>query len=121
MVKMIEMNDKGIIYFLKERDTPYVKIGFTTNLDKRWKDLEASNPRTLDLIHQIDGDVSNEHELHAVFKDYRVKGEWFVIGDELDTFIQKEMSLDAYREYLRRTFTKDFLKRTGKYYRFNLY
>ena len=58
----------------------YYKIGKTNNIEKRLKQLGTSNPKItlIGLTH-----LYSEELLHKKFKDYRVKGEWFIFEDRV--------------------------------------
>lgn len=58
----------------------YYKIGKTNNIEKRLKQLGTSNPE-ITLIGLTD--LYSEELLHKKFKDYRVKGEWFIFEDRV--------------------------------------
>jgi hypothetical protein len=86
----------GEIYFIGERDTrsgersPYVKIGLVgstrTSADRLY-DHRTSNPREL-IVHAIvktDLVAWTENALHKKFGKQRIRGEWFVLDDELLT------------------------------------
>ena len=76
----------GIVYFLGEWDTPFIKIGrrklsAVEGLKGRIKDLQSGNPRTLYPLHTIwSTDVArDERAIHELFREFRVSpdSEWF--------------------------------------------
>lgn len=66
-----------MIYVISLDDTQIVKIGYGGNPRKRVVELQTGNPVPLILRWVDEGDVELENHLHAVFKDYRIRGEWF--------------------------------------------
>lgn len=64
-------------------DGEYVKIGRTTSLRNRLKDLQVANARPLTLLAFIKGYQDTEQELHYRFGHARVRGEWFKLTPEL--------------------------------------
>jgi hypothetical protein len=86
--------EPGEIYFIGEQDTrsgersPYVKIGLVgstrTSADRLY-DHRTANPREL-IVHAIvktDLVAWTENALHKRFGKQRIRGEWFVLDDEL--------------------------------------
>lgn len=74
----------GYVYFIT--DGKYVKIGRTTNIDKRFQQLQTSHAQPLRLLSLVPfNDVMDmgivECMLHRALKNagYHVKGEWFDI------------------------------------------
>ena len=64
---------------MKDYDTINYKIGITSNIKKRIKQLQTGNSNRLQLVCYIKNDnVYNlEKELHNHFKDKLVFGEWY--------------------------------------------
>jgi len=52
-----------------------VKIGITKDVPARLKELQTGNSAELRAIEVLEG--NREKELHKLFADYRLKGEWF--------------------------------------------
>lgn len=65
----------GRVYFLQRHDG-LVKIGFTTNLDQRIRDLSSAHG-PLAVLRVLNGDKRLERKLHQRFKELREYGEWF--------------------------------------------
>lgn len=69
-------NKRGSVYALID-DGDYIKIGFTSNFDERFKSIKSCNP-SVRLLGKIDQCGKNiESFYHKLFKAYRVSGEWF--------------------------------------------
>lgn len=80
----IERVRKGYVYFAKS-GIGLTKIGKTSNLQKRIKQLEKEVQSNLEVIHTIPSDnaYQTEQSFHKRFEEKRVNGEWFLL-DELD-------------------------------------
>lgn len=75
----------GNIYFIRYPVTGWVKIGYATEVKKRFIGLQVSCPEKLVLEAQIPGTHAQEQALHRVITGPR-RGEWFAgywIADEL--------------------------------------
>lgn len=74
----------GFVYFIKS-DSGLVKIGRTTNFEKRMKTFGVKLPFLVNVEHVFETtDIVNvEKKFHEVFADRRVDGEWFDLGDLL--------------------------------------
>lgn len=70
-----------MIYFI-ECDG-YVKIGYTTQLNRRVKSFATSNPHPVKLLASAPGNVEDEQELHKRFRELHHRGEWFRKTPEL--------------------------------------
>lgn len=59
------------------------KIGFTTNLVRRLKELKTGNPGTMDIINYYETKWNQKLEfgVHREFKTNNTKGEWFKLSD----------------------------------------
>lgn len=82
----------GIVYVVKSENSNLFKIGRTTNINRRLKQLQSMNSGALSLIKQIKchDAVATESALHQKFKAYRRAGsEWFQVPPYLlDGFIE---------------------------------
>lgn len=74
----------GHVYFLKDQNINLVKIGRTSQLDRRKRHLEQEYNTTLELIHCIEttNTIKLEKEVHRLYADYRFEGEWFRISEQ---------------------------------------
>lgn len=79
---MIPLPQKGWIYIVQCGD--HYKIGKTKNVKRRFIQLQSSMPYPLRLEHQSQHDnvVQVERELHTMFHDKWIRGEWFKLSDE---------------------------------------
>lgn len=74
------------IYFLA--GAGLIKIGVTTDVDKRIRSLENSSPVLLEFLGCYPGTRSDERALHDRFKHLRRHGEWFDDCAELIAYIE---------------------------------
>ncbi|MFF4292144.1 GIY-YIG nuclease family protein [Streptomyces vinaceus] len=73
-----------LVYFLGGGDR--VKIGFSTNLQRR---LESLTARWADVVLLLDGDRRLERALHERYASFRLDNtEWFALAPPLAAFIQ---------------------------------
>lgn len=79
---------KGRVYFLSAAGL--VKIGFTTNFEKRFAALQGGSPLPLSILGVVPGTPAREKEFHWLFADLRRHGEWFNLTDKLSRFIERE-------------------------------
>lgn len=56
-----------------------VKIGFTTDVEQRVKQLQTASPLSLKLLEVTIGTQAVEAFLHRVLRRHRIRGEWFRI------------------------------------------
>ncbi|MCP4336644.1 MAG: hypothetical protein GY679_02205 [Mycoplasma sp.] len=81
--------EDGVVYFIGNQEEGNVKIGFSTDVNRRIKELQTSSPSKLKILKTFPGDISKERELHERFKEYRIKGEWFELVGNLKCFIEE--------------------------------
>jgi len=88
------MNDPGVVYIIRTKYRPFVKIGRSKSregAEKRLKAIQRGNPFPCELaiVHEIENDVcAVEWALHRLFNRYRTQGEWFELPD---MFIDKTL------------------------------
>lgn len=72
------------VYFLKVFGMPRYKIGCTTNLRQRIRDISNVSPMHMQLVEYIESSnpVYLESLLHKKFRTHRIKNEWFEFTDE---------------------------------------
>jgi predicted GIY-YIG superfamily endonuclease len=74
---------KGFVYLLECCGTTRFKIGYTSDLQRRLKELNGSqSAHMIKLLEFIETDRPQlvEKELHAFYRSKRVRGEWFDFG-----------------------------------------
>lgn len=87
-----------MIYFIYDGD--YIKIGYTTNIKQRLKNIATANPRKLELVKIIDGDNQLEYIIQEYFSNYHLSGEWFRYEGELYNYINNSLILDFTNPFL---------------------
>lgn len=74
-----------VVYFVAGGD--FIKIGYTSCIEKRFSSLDASVPFDIALEATVPGDRELETSLHRAFAHERVKGEWFRRSDRLASLV----------------------------------
>ena len=59
-----------------DKNTGYYKIGRSVNPSIREKTLQSEKP-TIEMLFNHDAEVKDEKELHNMFSEKRIRGEWF--------------------------------------------
>jgi hypothetical protein len=72
--------EDSTVYFIRSGD--FVKIGWTTNLERRIWDHEGSNPH-IELLCSVPGDERWELALHYRYRHLHHKREWFRFESDL--------------------------------------
>jgi hypothetical protein len=84
------------VYFVSNKKTNEIKIGYSKNPEGRVPQLQTSTPGKLELLKKIPGDLDTERGIHEMFADIRIihgentsdDNEWFEATDELKKFIE---------------------------------
>jgi hypothetical protein len=73
----------GKVYLLRENWKGLVRIGHTTNLNRRIGIMKTSMPMEYEVIHTIEHHNYKliEKELHNRFREKRVLREWYALDD----------------------------------------
>lgn len=77
-----------MIYFIQLGDDGPIKIGKAKDVSTRFYQLQCAHPETLTLLCVIEGDKDKEDELHDLFLNLKIRGEWFSPESELLNYIQ---------------------------------
>ena len=78
------------VYFIQEKDgEQLIKIGKANDVLSRFASIQYKEAHQLELLGFIEGDEREEGVLHAVFADYRRRGEWFEACELLLKFIER--------------------------------
>ena len=64
------------VYVMIDKNTGYYKIGRSINPRKRERTLQSEKP-TIEMLFHHDARIYDEKNLHDMFQDKRVRGEWF--------------------------------------------
>lgn len=81
------MSEQSIVYFAEAGGA--VKIGHTSRLQMRIADMQVSQHCAINLLATVPGGQDLEQHLHETFAKDRVRGEWFVLSDDILDLIQK--------------------------------
>lgn len=74
------------IYFVSD-SCGSIKIGISSDVAQRLVGLGTANAGALQLLGAVDGDRSQERQVHSTLSDYRVSGEWFRDCDTVRSLI----------------------------------
>ena len=78
------MKKEGFVYLIrgpKNGSEQLYKIGQTSNIQDRMRNLQTGSPTKLEIvkfIHTEDA-VTIERKLHDAFSETRIRGEWFAL------------------------------------------
>jgi len=75
------------VYFIEAVGLQRIKIGVSTNVGRRRRQLECSSPAKLVLIGCISGTTITERYLHLAFRAWRVNREWFDFAADLQRIV----------------------------------
>ena len=84
------LRKRGFIYVVRAGDR--VKIGFSKDVRRRISELQTFFPDELELLLTAPGSIMIEHSLHARFKEFAIKGEWFQYAEPIAAFVANEKS-----------------------------
>lgn len=74
---LINFGNFGLVYFIHAISTDYVKIGWTRDISKRFRQLATASPHKLQLLGIHPGEMGLEKAYHSEFSSYRHNLEWF--------------------------------------------
>lgn len=90
--KVAKKQNEGWVYVVQWENDPYaVKIGFTTDLKKRFSTFLTACRHRLVVLKVFGANMEDEKLLHERFDGCRDKGEWFLLTPGLQRFIQQDM------------------------------
>lgn len=69
-----------MLYLIKSGK--YTKVGYTSNIEKRLSKYNTENPN-YEVLGVKDGEFIDESEYHKRLNDYHIKGEWFLLPDNV--------------------------------------
>lgn len=65
-----------MVYLIFDKISRLTKIGFTKNIKKRFASLKVGNPFIIVVWYSFN---NTEKNLHNIYKNKRIKGEWFAL------------------------------------------
>lgn len=85
------------VYAIRKVGTDRVKIGISTNVERRLRSLELAVGEKLELLHTVncDNPYVVERELHKMYKGRKTLGEWFAFADRETPLLFVEMNFVA--------------------------
>ena len=79
---------EAVVYFVESDFYELIKIGYSTDLETRFDQLQADSPAMLTLLNFVPaGEYDHEWNLHHEFTKYRHHNEWFSASKELILYI----------------------------------
>ena len=87
----------GYVYFA-EAENGLIKIGYSGDLNNRIRNLNGGSPIKIQLLASKPGTKNDEEKLHAKFKKYRKRGEWFEANSKLSDYIKEINMLQESQE-----------------------
>lgn len=92
-----------MIYFIHDKQSGAVKIGYAADPQKRLAELQTGCPNGLELIRTLHGQRREEKEVHRRLKRFRHRGEWFAANaGPLNAAIAEMRRLAAEEREMRR-------------------
>lgn len=77
------------VYFIQQGDEHGpIKIGWSSNPERRLRALQLASAGPLRLLRKIHGCSGREHVLHHRFRHLRLRGEWFRPAPDLYEYIR---------------------------------
>lgn len=76
------------VYFVRVGEDGPIKIGSSVEPAARISSLQTGMPDKLFLLGVCPGGRAKERELHALFADFRRRGEWFAPAGEILDYIK---------------------------------
>ena len=98
------------VYFL--RDDGWIKIGYSSDLSRRMKELNIAHAEELEVVGLLPGPRRIETQLHRAFDQLRGRGEWFKYESPLTEFIETTMQLAGFNPTPRDT--TSLYRKTGE-------
>jgi hypothetical protein len=87
MINDMLKTQERYVYFIENELNKEIKIGVTSNIENRLKQISIMVNAPVTLLKYIDGNEQTEKELHNKFSKYRLHGEWFKPDKELILYI----------------------------------
>lgn len=85
------------VYFIRQVGTDLVKVGFSDDIKRRLRELQAATAHELELDAAIIGTKAIEVEIHRRLKrkGMHVRGEWFRLDEDQVKWIIDDMWMDG--------------------------
>ena len=87
-----EKKAKGNIYIIKDTESKFYKVGFTSNNPKtRFSCIQTSNPNKLEVYKTYRRNLEDEQEIHyKLANKFKIKnrGEWYKLNEKAIEYIE---------------------------------
>lgn len=80
----------GIVYFIEAQGLACVKIGWSGSLCERIASLRTCVPFELRLLGIMAGTTGTEGRIHAAFREFHIRNEWFAMVRAVREFIDEQ-------------------------------
>jgi excisionase family DNA binding protein len=84
----VSFGRQGLLYVAERDVDAAVKIGWTSDLVRRMRELKRDTRAAVVLRAAVPGDKPDELRLHGRFAAHRIDGEWFRACPEIDAFLK---------------------------------
>lgn len=93
-------DEAGYVYFIRD-GLGHIKIGMSNDVQSRLAELQTANPMDLEYYRglkfkNISDARKAEKELHKMFRDVRLRGEWFLEKPVMDFVDQERFEIAGY-------------------------
>ncbi|MEZ0060957.1 hypothetical protein ABIF26_006500 [Bradyrhizobium elkanii] len=79
---------QSFVYFARAGNK--VKIGVSKNPRQRLGELKTGNSNKVRIYYVTPGDAQMERDLHKLFAEFRVNGEWFLYAEPIRNWIAQD-------------------------------
>ncbi len=76
------------LYFVQEQQGGHIKIGVSLDPRARIRTMQVHNPVDLKVLGLFVVNQTTEREAHWMFRDHRVRGEWFTPHEDILAYIE---------------------------------
>jgi hypothetical protein len=99
---------RGYVYFIADDTMETVKIGYSKNPWARVKDLQTGRKNRLHVVATLKTTGVSEADVHWVFKEERISGEWFDFSPRIQGLVKdikakKVRDIDGLKNYFTAT------------------
>lgn len=72
----------GLVYVAQRDTDAAVKVGWTSNIEQRLRDLRKESRASVCLVGALPGDKPRELRIHKALREHRIEGEWYACVPE---------------------------------------
>jgi transposase len=92
--RKIASSHRNVVYIIHDRAHDAYKIGYTSNLPQRLRELGTAMPYDPVPIAVTRATVEIEQHIHKLFDHERIRGEWFYNSKRLNRFVSEIVRID---------------------------